>query len=196
MLADNQFDMVFDCQKIFKNVMNAMAKPGTVFNIKEQCDKLGEKNRVPLGLAMTFMDNRSTLYVDGNEELLFSIKEKTLAMKSDVEKADFVIAPHVEEKESYGVQLLDSAKVGTLPEPHKSALVMVGLHTFDGDKSLLLEGPGVKGQKEVMLSDAALMWLARKAILKYEFPCGTDILFYTDNGEIMGIPRTLKVEVS
>ena len=196
MLSDNQFDLVFDCQKIFKSVMNAMAKPGTVFSIKEQSDKLEEQNSVPLAIAMTFMDNRCTVYVDGNDDLLSMIREKTLAVKSDLEKADFVVVPEVEEKESLGVELLDSAKVGTLPEPHKSAMVIVGLHAIEGDTALVLEGPGVKGQKKVTFSQAAAMWLARRETLKYEFPCGTDILFYTDSGEIKGIPRTLKVEVN
>lgn len=196
MLADNQFDLVFDCQKIFKSVMNAMAKPGTVFSIKEQSDKLEEQNSVPLAIAMTFMDNRCTVYVDRNDDLLSMIREQTLAVKSDLEKADFVVVPEVEEKENLGVELLDSAKVGTLPEPHKSAMVIVGLHTMEGDTALVLEGPGVKGQKKVTFSQAAAMWLARREMLKYEFPCGTDILFYTDSGEIMGIPRTLKVEVN
>lgn len=196
MLADNQFDMVFDCQKIFKSVMNAMAKPGTIFSIKEQSNKLAEEDKVPLALAITFMDNRSALYVEGNDELLSVIREKTIAVKSTLEKADFIIAPGVEMAEDYNVQLLDSAKLGTLPEPHKSAMVIVGLQSFDGDRSLVFEGPGIKERKKVVLPEAGISWMCRRAEQNYEFPCGTDILFYTEDGEIMGIPRTLKVEVN
>ena len=30
MITENQFDMVFDCQQIFKALMNALARPGHI----------------------------------------------------------------------------------------------------------------------------------------------------------------------
>ncbi len=195
-MADKEFDMVFDCQRIFKGVMNAMAKPGTIFNINEQSSKLVTEDNVPLALAMTLMDNRSTLYVQENEELLSVIREKTMAAKSNMDMADFVIVPNVERDKEYYSVLLNSAKIGTLPEPHKSAMVIVGLNEIDGKKKIKLEGPGIKECKEIMFSEAGVAWLYKRAEQHYEFPCGTDILFYTDKGEILGIPRTVKAEVN
>lgn len=193
MLTDNNFDMVFDCQKIFKGVMNAMANPGKIFHINEQCEKLDMDDSVPAAIAMTFMDNRSRLYVEGNEELYSVIREKTLAVKSEVEEADFIIATNIEKAADYHVKLIDYAKIGTLPEPHKSAMLIVGLEKFEGNNALLMKGPGIKDSREVKLPEAAKKWLSKRTEKKYEFPCGIDILFYTNQGEIMGIPRTLKV---
>ena len=40
MITDQQFHLVFDCQKIFKALMNALARPGQIFNTKESIDKI------------------------------------------------------------------------------------------------------------------------------------------------------------
>lgn len=192
MLTDNEFDLVFDCQKVFKGVMNAMAKPGTIISIDEHSSKLAEKDNVALAIAMTFMDNRSTYYVEGNEELTTEIREKTMAVKTGLENADYVIVPDTESAEGHFEQLLACAKTGTLPEPHKSATVMVCLKEFAGENKVVLEGPGINVSREITLPDAGIAWLRKRTEMKYEFPCGTDIVFYTDKGEIMAIPRTTK----
>lgn len=192
-LTDNNFDMVFDCQKIFKSVMNAMANPGKIFNIKQQSEKLEIKDCVPAAMAMTFMDNRSRLYVEDSEELCTYIKENTLAVKSSVEDADFIFATDIEGAQEYNRKLIDCAKVGTLPEPHKSAMLIVGLKQFDGEKTLIFKGPGIENCREVKLPEAAVKWMDTREEKNYEFPCGIDIIFYTNQGDIMGIPRTLKV---
>ena len=44
MITENQFDMVFDCQQVFKALMNALARPGKIFSISENAEKIGEKN--------------------------------------------------------------------------------------------------------------------------------------------------------
>lgn len=193
MLTNNEFDLVFDCQKIFKGVMNAMANPGKIFNINSQCEKLVINDKVPAAIAMTLMDNRSRLYVEGNEELYALIREKTLAVKSNAEDADFIITTDIENMVEYNLHLLDCAKVGTLSEPHKSAMLLVEIKEFAGKDKLVFEGPGIENSREVNLPEAAAMWLRKRNEKNYEFPCGIDILFYTNNGEIMGIPRTLKV---
>ena len=33
MITANEFDLVFDCQQVFKQLMQAMANPGKVFSI-------------------------------------------------------------------------------------------------------------------------------------------------------------------
>lgn len=40
MVTSNEFDMVFDCQQIFKNVMNALARPGKIFSVTGSVQKI------------------------------------------------------------------------------------------------------------------------------------------------------------
>lgn len=39
MITENQFDPVFDCQQVFKALMNALARPGKIFSIAENVKK-------------------------------------------------------------------------------------------------------------------------------------------------------------
>lgn len=190
-MTGNEFDMVFDCQKVFKSIMNAMAKPGTVFKIEEQIKKIASDHKAVTAIAMTLMDNRTRFYITNCDELLTDIREKTMAVKSNAENADFLIAVDVENMMDCGTCLLDCAKVGTLPEPHKSATIIVCLDNFGGE-TLTLTGPGIDGEKVIGLPESGILWMKKRASKNYEFPCGVDILFCTDKGELMGIPRTVK----
>ena len=40
MRTENRFDPVFDCQQVFKALMNALAQPGKVFSIEENVKRL------------------------------------------------------------------------------------------------------------------------------------------------------------
>ena len=40
MMTESRFDPVFDCQEVFKALMNAFAQPGKVFSIEKNVEKL------------------------------------------------------------------------------------------------------------------------------------------------------------
>lgn len=190
MIAQNEFDMVFDCQKTFKNIMNAMARPGVIFSIQESAYKLKSGEKTALAIGLTLLDNRCRYYVLDDSDLAEIIKEQTIAVESEANEADFVFVPYQENGEESN--LLACGKVGTLGQPHKSAMFFVELPCFDGAEKLLLEGPGIDGSREIKLPKEGMKWMKVRLEQQYEFPCGVDILFYTSKGDIMGIPRTVQ----
>ena len=40
MFKENPFDPVFDCQQVFKTLMNALARPGTIVSMEKNVEKL------------------------------------------------------------------------------------------------------------------------------------------------------------
>ena len=53
MITENQFDMVFDCQQIFKALMNALARPGHIETMAPQIEKLETDHAALLAAGLT-----------------------------------------------------------------------------------------------------------------------------------------------
>lgn len=192
MISENGFDMVFDCQKVFKAFMNALARPGRIFSIGEQVEKLEGDNRVLTAAALSLLDNRCRYYVHQDEGLAEQLRELTMAVRSGPETADYIFVPDNGAVSPSGEMLLEKGKRGTLPEPHKSAVFLVMVESFAGGKKAALTGPGVDGKIEADLPAQAAAWLKERDNQGYEFPCGVEIIFCTGQGELTGIPRSVK----
>ena len=52
-----QFDFVYDGQKIFRELLNAMANPGTVKNISNEVAKFQQMYAPLLAMGCTLLDN-------------------------------------------------------------------------------------------------------------------------------------------
>ena len=46
MFKENPFDPVFDCQQVFKTLMNALARPGTIVSMEKNVENWREKTRL------------------------------------------------------------------------------------------------------------------------------------------------------
>lgn len=192
MISENKFDMVFDCQKVFKGFMNALARPGRIFSVREQAEKLEGDNRVLMAAALSLLDNRCRYYVYRDEELPEKLRELTMAAETEPKQADYIFVPACKDACSAAGKLLEEAPQGTLPEPHKSAMFLVMLDTLDGNRAIELTGPGINGRIEAHLPEEGEAWLKARDGREYEFPCGVEIIFCTEQGDIMGIPRTVR----
>ena len=56
MRTENRFDPVFDCQQVFKALMNALAQPGKVFSIQENVKRLGGDDAPFRAVALTLLE--------------------------------------------------------------------------------------------------------------------------------------------
>lgn len=192
MITVNQFDAVFDCQKIFRALMNALAQPGKVFSIAESVKKLEGEGAPLMAVGLTLLDNWRKFYVEGNDELAESLRELTYGVPVSLEEADYLFFPQLQENLDIR-EVLGQVKSGTLPEPHKSATLIFLLPGLSGGKELLLSGPGIDGEISVTLPDWAGQWLKDRQAMKFEFPCGVELYFLTPDGQVMGVPRKIKV---
>ena len=63
------FDDIFDTQKTFRLLLDAMANPSRVVSIQEGAEKLYGSKREMLTLAMTLLDKNTGFYTFGHTEL-------------------------------------------------------------------------------------------------------------------------------
>lgn len=189
MITEARFDPVFDCQQVFKALMNALARPGVIFSIQDNLKKLPPEHAPLVAAGLTLLDNWRTFAVWSCSALSGQLRELTYGLPSPLEEADYIFLPL-----GCGApcrEVLARAKAGTLPEPHKSATILIALERLTGGPRSQLRGPGVDGSLEITLPEEGLAWLRARQELAFEFPCGVDLFFLTPQGDIMGAPRKI-----
>ena len=186
----HDFDMVFDSQKVFRNILYAMSNPGKVVDIKERTDKLFGNYRTFLTIAMTLLDNEVSFNACDNDLLTKDIASLTLAKWERMEAADFIFI-----RESVHMEyVIENAKYGTLADPHKSATIII----HDDNEpvcNIILSGPGIDRQKEISSSQIVKDAIIMRDAQCYEYPQGIDFLFVAGDGGLFAISRLTRMEV-
>lgn len=193
MITGNQFDNAFDCQKVFKAMMNALAQPGKVFPFAGSATKIPTGQPALTAAALTLLEHFRSFYVEWNPALAEELHEQTYGQLASLSQADYLFYPRMDGAVDIpGV--LQQVKPGTLAEPHKSATLLVLLPSFTGGKALTLKGPGIDGAITVHLPECGRRWILERQKIGFEFPCGVDLFFFTPEGEVMGLPRKILAE--
>jgi len=186
----HNFDTVFDSQKLFRLVLEAMANPTKIVNIKEYADKLFGYHPLFLAVAMTLLDNEVSFNTCENCSLTDELASLTLAKKENIETADFIFIYDL----NYMECAIKNAKYGTLSDPHKSATVVVR-NDDEPICRLTLYGPGIAGRTTVNATQTVKDAIALRDAQNYEYPKGIDLIFVSSTGELIAIPRLTRVEV-
>lgn len=194
MITEHQFDPVFDCQQVFQSLMHALARPGKVFSIAGNIQKIPEETAPLLAAGMTLLDNWKTFYVCGAPDLEETLRQMTYGAAGGAAEADYLFFPKGKTTAPLCRDVLSQAKIGTLPEPHKSAAVFVLTDSLTGGADHTLSGPGIDGTIGVSLPEEAFLWIAARQQMGFEFPCGLELFFLTPQGDVMGIPRKVRIE--
>ena len=186
----HSFDTVFDSQKVFRLILEAVSNPTRVVNIRESADKLFGSCPEFLTVAMTLLDNETSFTVTGMDSLTDEIVSLTLARREETESADFLFVC-----DPRGLKaVIENAKCGTLSDPHKSATVVIR-NNGESNCRLKLSGPGIDGFKEVLASRVTQDAIIFRDAQQYEYPQGIELIFISSNGELFAIPRLTRMEV-
>ncbi len=186
------FDFTFDTQKVFRNLMEAMARPLTQYSISESANRFQDKNKAILALGCTLLDNEVSFYVEMDSVLQSTLSDYTMAKTSGIEEADYIITSSHLNYATINI-LLENAKQGTLADPQTSATFIIFCDTLNGDVTFTLEGPGVNGIEKVKTTEYIAEILKLHSGQDYEYPCGIDLIFVSNDADIMAFPRLCKI---
>jgi len=184
----HKFDIVFDSQKIFRLILEAMSNPSRVVNIKEYADKLYGDYPALLAVAITLLDNEVSFNTCENRQLSDEIVSLALSRRERIDLADFIFV--CESKDIKNV--IENAKCGTLSDPHKSATVVIK-NDNEADCRLKLSGPGIDGYIKSHVTQTVKDAINLRDSQYYEYPHGIDLIFISSDGELFAIPRLVKV---
>lgn len=194
MISESAFDPVFESQRTFRKLLDAMSRPGRVFSIRDAVMKLDRPHAEMFAAALTLADSRCRIFVHGDEALARALQEMTGAVPSPAAEADYLFVPAGSALEAARAELLPKVKPGTLAEPHKSATFFVSLPALSGSHPAYLSGPGVGGRVRAELPDEAVRWIAARDARAFEPPCGIELYFLTPGGDLMCLTRKVRLE--
>jgi alpha-D-ribose 1-methylphosphonate 5-triphosphate synthase subunit PhnH len=190
-LAPGFHDPQLDAQRVFRQLLQAMARPGQIVPI----DRLPEAPKPLSGgaaaLALTLFDLDTPIWLD---EALRASAGDYLAfhtgapVKAEIGEAAFVLVAD-------GLQLPDLSKIalGDAEYPERAATVIVQVEKLRVETDYRLRGPGILGHVDISVDGLALeFWSALRANQK-RFPLGFDTMLVAGD-TVLGLPRTVVVD--
>jgi alpha-D-ribose 1-methylphosphonate 5-triphosphate synthase subunit PhnH len=200
-VEQNTFDMVHGTQQIYRKLLDCMARPGKVQNICDatnmiECDGISP---ALVGIALTLTNQEVTFHVISNEgkEARQFLHRKTFSKHEGIAKAQYIfIQDQLDEGQI--CEVMYEVNPGTLTDPHNSTTMIFHVKHLSahGDTGLRLKlsGPGIKERKTCYIDGLLAAWLRERQIVNREFPLGVDMIFVSESGDIVALPRTTSVE--
>ena len=180
---------VFDAQIVFRQVMNALARPGTICSF-EDCAMPPSPLLPKAGaIAATLFDADTTIWLDSNlrqEQALIDwlVFHTAANMVEQTFDANFAV---VGEKAS--LPSLESFSQGTQEYPDRSTTVILQIDKLTDGSPLELTGPGIKNSRMISPQGLPSHFCEQWADNRARFPRGVDVLLVASEG-IIGLPRT------
>ncbi len=184
------FDEVFDAQKVFRRLLEAMANPGRQCDIRLQSEKLFGEAPDMLALAMTLLDASVSFCAPENPVLTEQIILLTHAKSVSPEQADYLFISSGDLLPT----IIETAKKGTLENPHASATCIVKIPDGQTEQQVLLSGPGVDGQTGATVPCDIMQAIGLRDAQEYEYPQGIDYIFLLPESKLLCIPRLVRME--
>ncbi|NBJ69461.1 MULTISPECIES: phosphonate C-P lyase system protein PhnH [Clostridia] len=192
-------DLVHDLQKVYRNVLDSMARPGKIANLEEFADRFDDEvacYNTTLLVAMTLLDGEVSFHVitENNQLVEEKIAAYTLAKHAPVEKANFIIVL----KDATDTSIIEGMRAcekGNLIDPqYSSTWIMESSVLLSNQSQLRLTGPGIERHMDLHTSLSPSVWQARSEAVQ-EYPLGIDLMLTDDNLQVACVPRTTNVAV-
>jgi len=197
-----EYDEVFDGQNHFRSLLDGMARPGKLVELKQVA--LQPPRGLSLGSACVCLSllNRDASYAlaQPSEEVDDYLRINCGAAAAGLEEADFILCDGSSEPE----QLVERAKEGILAYPEGGATLIVAVRQVASEPlpesvGFRLHGPGVDGERSIWAQGWKRAWAQCLIEKNVEFPLGVDtILTFTDaagKAWTCCLPRSTRISI-
>ncbi|MFH2122110.1 MAG: phosphonate C-P lyase system protein PhnH [Pseudomonadota bacterium] len=171
-------------QQMFRQLAEAFSRPSTVSDLTPLLNGATAQRAV----LATLMDGETTL-ADPHGQIASEDWPLLQARRSVPNTARYIVAA--------GNCPPDfQPALGSLESPEFGATLLIKIDAVvSGSLTMELNGPGIKGRRELCLSGLHIDWLHRRADWVVDFPLGVDILLF-DATCIVALPRTTHVAIT
>ncbi|PLX49806.1 MAG: phosphonate C-P lyase system protein PhnH [Desulfobulbaceae bacterium] len=168
-------------QRIFRALMEAMARPGTIHDIGAWLAEAPAWR----GVLACLLDAKSSL-ADCHHLVEDSDWPLLQARPERPEAADYLLCQGSQEDKL-------TAKMGSLSCPDQSATLVIQVANLgEGPNFLTMRGPGIPTSRNLAVGGLAASWLTMRD-RHLSFPLGIDLIL-ADQQKITAIPRTTRLE--
>ena len=191
---DNRND-VYRTQKIFRLLLQSMAYVGRNVRIPEEMVSSYPNSRISpamMEILKTLLDGGMGFFCGtGDEKTVREIQIQTSAHRAEAAAADFLVIPADVPEDA--AQWVEQAKTGTIYDPQRSATVLIECRSVRKGTAYRCTGPGIAGAADIAVC-CSWGWEEIRRKKNRGFPLGIDSIFVDQEGNILSLPRTTKVE--
>ena len=191
-LAASFADPVLASQSVFRTIMDAMARPGSIQRIAAESGTPSPLMRGSAALALALFDHDTPIWLDAamaeSGEVARWLKFYTGApLTNDPSAASFALIGAGETMPE-----LERFALGTPEYPDRSTTLIIQVEGLGAGEAFRLYGPGIKGETDFRASLQPADLFDRLAVNAALFPRGIDVVL-VDDDRIAAIPRTTRL---
>jgi alpha-D-ribose 1-methylphosphonate 5-triphosphate synthase subunit PhnH len=179
-----------DAQRVFRRVLDAMARPGTVADLSFAPQPPEGLCRALGAVALTLLDFETPLWLDpvlrGGEVETWLRFHCGCPLVAATDEAAFALVVDVG-----ALPALDAFALGDARYPDRSTTVLVQLPALTGGPGQRLEGPGIDGSVEIAPAGLPEAFWAQVVRNGARFQVGVDLMLAAED-ELLGLPRTVR----
>lgn len=179
---------VSDAQRVFKTVMRAMSRPGTIVTLETELKPPAPLTPEMAAILLALADHETPLWMepcgDAASATAFLTFHTGLRLATALSAAAFVaVAPGAP------MPALDALAQGTPEFPDRSATLLVAVSGFQAG-GLQLVGPGIDGRIAFGFEGMPADFADTLARNRAGYPCGVDIVLAAP-GALAALPRSV-----
>lgn len=184
-------DPVFQSQAVFRAMMDAMARPGTITPLEASANPPAPLGAGAGAIALTLCDDGTPVWLSpalATSQVPAWVSFHTGAPLTQVKpEARFVFV------EAGGiVPGFNQFALGTQEYPDRSATLVLEIASLEGGAEFVATGPGIKDETVVAPSGLPEIFLTLWAENRALFPRGVDLVLVAGT-DILCLPRTAKL---
>ena len=185
-------DKVISAQAIFRSVMDAMARPGSVRHLAAAAGTPAAMMRGTAAIALTLFDHDTPIWLDPlmseTTEVAKWLKFHTSApVVTDSSISSFALIG-----DAAALPELDRFSFGSNEYPDRSTTLILQVGSLTEGSRLELIGPGIDGTAALQAAIQPPDLFERLSINAALFPRGVDVVLVHDDN-IVAIPRTTRL---
>ncbi|MEW6642232.1 MAG: phosphonate C-P lyase system protein PhnH [Pseudomonadota bacterium] len=182
---------VLSAQSIFRSVMDAMARPGSVHRIASVAGAPAPLMPATAGIALTLFDHDTPIWLDPAMEAASEVAKWLKFHTSAPLVADPSIAHFALVSEVAAALPLDRFAFGSSEYPDRSTTLIVQVAGIGRGSTFELRGPGIDGAA-VLQAPLGADLVAALAANHALFPRGVDLVLVADDA-VVALPRTTRL---
>ncbi len=192
MLLPGLADPVIDGQRIFRRLLDAMARPGTIVTLAPLPAAPGPLDPATAAVALALADRETAVWLDdaaGTAAVRRHLRFHCgCPLASDPAQADFVIAADMR-----ALPPLDAFNPGSDEYPDRSTTLILQVPVLIGGEAWTLAGPGIRDRAAMAIAGLPVGFRDQVVANNAGFPRGVDLIF-TSGAQLCALPRSTRLE--
>jgi alpha-D-ribose 1-methylphosphonate 5-triphosphate synthase subunit PhnH len=190
-------DPVHDTQAVFRTLLDALARPGTIGVIGDVLPELPKLHNARAEAAafaalLTLCDYATPVWLaQADTALASAVRFHTGAPLVDTPANAAFAYIH----DADALPPLESFALGSAESPEQSATLLIRVSALTGGAPVVLSGPGILDTATISPAGLPARFWHERATLAPLFPCGIDC-YLVCGARLIGLPRTTEAKVN